>query len=63
MIALSPRRVQPAGATLGRFHGVLLLILGVTVLAVLLRATGGHRARLAAEVLGILLGGAASAIV
>lgn len=49
--------------TLGRFHGLLLLALGGFVLTVLLRQTEYHRARLAAEVLGIVLGGAATVLV
>jgi hypothetical protein len=49
--------------TLGRLHGLLLLALGGIVLTVLLRQTQYHRARLAAEVLGIVLGGAATVLV
>lgn len=49
--------------TLGRSHGILLLLLGGIVLTVLLRQTEYHRARFAAEVLGIVLGGAGTVLV
>ena len=49
--------------TLGRSHGLLLLLLGSIVLTVLLLQTEYHRARLAAEVLGIAVGGTGAALV
>ena len=48
---------------LGRRGGLLLALLGLAVLAILVNASQGHRARLAAEGLGVLAGGAATALV
>jgi hypothetical protein len=58
----SPSRAAGA-STVGRSHGLLLLLLGTIVLATLLRQTEGHRARLAAEVLGMALGGSGAVLI
>ncbi len=48
---------------LGRVHGILLVLLGAIVITVLIHQSGGHRARLAAEILGIALGGGVTLLV
>lgn len=63
MLTLPRPKTAPNPAILGRLHGLLLLLLGASVLALLLHSTEGHRARLAAEGLGVLLGGAAATVV
>jgi hypothetical protein len=63
MMRLSGPSAGSKTLTLGRLHGILLLALGGIVLTVLLRQTEYHRARLAAEVLGIALGGAVTVLV
>jgi hypothetical protein len=63
VMRLSGSGARNGTPTLGRSHGGLLLLLGGVVLTVLLRQTEYHRARLAAEVLGITLGGAGSVLV
>ena len=57
MAMLTARNHRPRTSLVGRGSGLLLLVLGVTILGVLFWATGGHRARLVAETLGVLVGG------
>lgn len=61
MLGLS--RAKSGPATLGRVESVLLMALGLTVLLCLFGITQDHRARLAAEVLGTILGAAATILV
>jgi len=63
MMRLSGSGQMNRAPTLGRLHGFLLLLLGSIVLTVLLLQTEYHRARLAAEVLGIAVGGAGAMLV
>lgn len=51
------------GALLGRAGRLLLIALGLVAVSLLFRATGGHRARLAAEALGVLAGGGLTLVV
>ena len=53
----SAQKQSAHGLLLGRGGGLLLVALGLTVLCLLFWATQGHRARLAAEGLGVLMGG------
>jgi hypothetical protein len=63
MMPRSASAVQQSTPTLARSHGLLLLLLGGIVLTVLLLQTEYHRARLAAEVLGIALGSTGALLV
>jgi len=63
MMRLSPPQRAGASSTVGRSHGLLMLLLGTVVLTTLLQQTQGHRARLAAELLGVLLGGSGAVLI
>lgn len=63
MMRLSPAQRAGSASTVGRSHGVLMLLLGTIVLTTLLQQTQGHRARLAAELLGVVLGGSGAVLI